>query len=123
MPKAGSRMLAWALLVVPLVNVQSVGMASAIEAPAVDATSPSLALDTTGISGSRPGCLPHIGQGSAPSPGDVRPDDAASISPIPAVRPPKIVDDHAVVGGVDRGAGENRSLPRGATGSPKANDC
>jgi hypothetical protein len=124
-PMAAALLIASGTLAMGLAGISGATATSATS-PASEAMSPqppAAALDTTGISGSRPGCVPRASAGSATSTGDVRPEDAVAPSPNPHPRTPRIVEDVTVGSGSDTGAGGNRSFPRGATGSAKANDC
>jgi hypothetical protein len=122
--RAGRRLAAGAALVIALAG--SMGAASAGDRASSEVAIPQrngAALDTTGISGSRPGCMPRASAASAPGPGDVRPENGVAGIPGAVPRTPRIVEDQTVGGGADTGVGENRSFPRGATGGAKANDC
>ena len=103
-------------------TASSSGMAG--KAPGPSSGSPS---DTTGMTGSRPGCVP-VPPDSAPTAttGDVRPPDTApSAATTGDVRAPRIIDDWTVGSGqtAETGVGGNSSQPRSATTTGKTSDC
>ena len=102
-------------------SASSSGMAGKAPGPSSGSLS-----DTTGMAGSRPGCVP-VPPDSAPTvtTGDVRPPDAAPSAATGDVRAPRIIDDWTVGSGqtAETGIGGNSSQPRSATTTGKTGDC